>query len=267
MVGTCERHAAYAISGDFTCSSHLGLMIRRVMNRIGPEVTVVLLKPDDDRMRWLEERCEAGLSMNAMAIEAGVTRETIRLRIMEAGLYRLWSHRHGAVVAEAVLQRQQRRAADKADRRNALIRQPRAQAGKRRQIYTDDQMLNALRDAAASEGEPLSGPTYDDWARSQPERLPAAVTFLLRFGTWRQALAAAGVKFQASARTTYVSRWTDEQLVGWVTDYTREAIAAGKRPSVRAAAAYAEERGGPGQRHLMVRIDVPALFARIIETG
>lgn len=60
------------------------------------------------------------------------------------------------------------------------------------QKYSDDVMLQALRQAAAIVGEPMSTGAYESAQRDQA--LPMWLTIVHRFGGWNAACEAAGLK-------------------------------------------------------------------------
>lgn len=72
------------------------------------------------------------------------------------------------------------------------------------QKYSDDQMLRALRDAAAIAGEPMSTGAYESVQREQD--LPMWLTIVHRFGTWNAACTAAGLAVNAN-HTGRVATW------------------------------------------------------------
>jgi hypothetical protein len=70
----------------------------------------------------------------------------------------------------------------------------------RRERYTDEDLRNALRKAARQSPSPLGYHAYRKWAKAQRgdgRHCPSAQTVLLRLGTWREALAAAGLPVPA----------------------------------------------------------------------
>lgn len=62
------------------------------------------------------------------------------------------------------------------------------------QVFSDEDLLKALRDAAAAPGmpSPMTVTDYDTWAGAAPDR-PARPTIMWRLGGWRAALLAAGL--------------------------------------------------------------------------
>jgi hypothetical protein len=86
----------------------------------------------------------------------------------------------------------------------------------RRQAFTDDQILEAIRAAARRCGEPLSHSRYD--GVSGDVAGPSSARIVQRFGTWRQACSAAGVA-AGSAGREYVQRWDRASVVIAVAQY------------------------------------------------
>lgn len=66
------------------------------------------------------------------------------------------------------------------------------------QRYSDDVMLQALRQAAAIVGEPMSTGAYESVQRDQS--LPMWLTIVNRFGGWNAACAAAGLEVNSQHR-------------------------------------------------------------------
>lgn len=86
--------------------------------------------------------------------------------------------------------------------------------------YTDGQLLEGLRAAAADAGEPLTNSAYDAWQRAHGDA--ASPTLVIRrFGSWRAACEAAGVRANTTRSTS--RRWTDDDLVAAVAAYLQEA--------------------------------------------
>lgn len=82
--------------------------------------------------------------------------------------------------------------------------------------FSDDQLIAGLREAAAELGEPLTSGGYDTWQRG---RVTAASPALLirRFGSWRHACIAAGLRTNATRSTS--RRWSDDDVVTIVARY------------------------------------------------
>ena len=87
-----------------------------------------------------------------------------------------------------------------------------------KQQYSDKVVLDALRNASAAEGEPLSA---DSYGRHQARYGgPTSVRIIQRFGTWNHACAEAGLRTNPG-RPSYRRGWTDAEMLGHVADYLR----------------------------------------------
>lgn len=85
-----------------------------------------------------------------------------------------------------------------------------------RRAFTDDQILNAIRAAASSCGEPLSHTRYDSVSRDVAG--PSSARIIQRFGSWSQACSAAGVTSGIAARD-YAPRWDRVSVTAAVAAY------------------------------------------------
>jgi hypothetical protein len=90
--------------------------------------------------------------------------------------------------------------------------------------FSDAQLLDALRTAAAELGEPLTNTDYDAWQRGRDDAASPAL-LVRRFGTWRAACEAAGLSANATRSTT--RRWSEEDLVAAVAAYLATAGSTG----------------------------------------
>jgi Homing endonuclease associated repeat len=86
----------------------------------------------------------------------------------------------------------------------------------RRETFTDDEILHAIRAAARRCGEPLSHGRYDSVSRDVAG--PSSARVIQRFGSWRQACSAAGVTSGVPARD-YVTRWDPASVASAVSAY------------------------------------------------
>lgn len=102
-------------------------------------------------------------------------------------------------------------------------------------LFTDAQLLDALRAAAAELGEPLVASSYDTWQRGREGASAALV--IRRFGSWVNACTAAGLAVNKTRSTT--RRWTDPELVAVVARYL---AAPGSPGSFAGYAAWAREQ-------------------------
>jgi len=84
--------------------------------------------------------------------------------------------------------------------------------------FSDGQLIDGLRSAAAELGEPLTNGAYDSWQRGRTEAASPAL-LIRRFGSWRAACEAAGLSANATRSTT--RRWSEDDLVAAVAAYLR----------------------------------------------
>jgi hypothetical protein len=118
-----------------------------------------------------------------------------------------------------------------------------------RQAYTDAQILEALRAAAAHGQGPLSHTRYD--AVSREVGGPSSARVIQRFGSWRTACEAAGVAPGTAARA-YSARWHRQSVADAVARYLSEEAATGTYADYQAWAAGREDRpSGPTVRNVM----------------
>lgn len=105
------------------------------------------------------------------------------------------------------------------------------------QRYTDEEMLAALRAAAGDRDEPLTTTAYD--AHHAAHGGAGRLTIIKRFGTWRAALGAAGVR--ANEASGHTAHWTEATMVEWVAEYLAEP---GTTGSYAGYAEWAKARAG-----------------------
>lgn len=86
--------------------------------------------------------------------------------------------------------------------------------------------LSAIRRAATYDW-PLSSVRFDELIRQGEISGPSSVRIMQIFGTWSNACAEAGVESLAPARDNYQSKWTDQDLFGFVREYLVSAGASG----------------------------------------
>ena len=82
--------------------------------------------------------------------------------------------------------------------------------------FSDGRLLAGLRAAAEELGEPLTNGGYDTWQRGRDEAASPAL-LIRRFGSWRAACEAAGLRVNTTRSTT--RRWSDDDLVAVVAEY------------------------------------------------
>ena len=72
---------------------------------------------------------------------------------------------------------------------------------------------------AADYYSPLTGPIYDQLVRDGKIRGVSSQRMFQLFGTWTAACEAAGIEFRGTPDRDYERRWTDEDVLEWVSDY------------------------------------------------
>jgi hypothetical protein len=85
-----------------------------------------------------------------------------------------------------------------------------------RQVYSDEDILGALRAAAGLCGEPLSHGRYETVAREVGG--PSVARIIQRYGSWRAACSAADVASGVRARE-YQHAWDAASVTAAVADY------------------------------------------------
>lgn len=101
------------------------------------------------------------------------------------------------------------------------------------QIWTNDAILEVLREASQGKGT-VTIPSYQKWRKEgalvNGKRPPTHSIIAWRFGSWRNALASAGLA-NNPARRTYTRRWTKEDALRAVAIYVNQMNELGKRPT------------------------------------
>jgi hypothetical protein len=90
-------------------------------------------------------------------------------------------------------------------------------SGSDRQTYSDEDISDALRDAADDQGEPLTARKYLIWHKDNPSR-PSLAGIHLR-GDWTTMCQNAGVEHGKTLRKKYTRRHTNDQMFAIVADY------------------------------------------------
>ena len=88
-------------------------------------------------------------------------------------------------------------------------------------IWTNDKILQALRDAA--HGEPvLSGGRYADLIAAGTVQGPTLPRVIQVFGSWANACALAGLEIGHTPRDDYARSWSESELVGFMAEFLLE---------------------------------------------
>jgi DNA-binding transcriptional ArsR family regulator len=91
------------------------------------------------------------------------------------------------------------------------------------QKFTDAQMADALRDAFRQlddRSKGLSRKRYKELMAGQD--VPAAATFIRRYGTWSEACRLAGVTAAKARRENYQQDWSNDQIVDAIIEFIDE---------------------------------------------
>lgn len=84
------------------------------------------------------------------------------------------------------------------------------------QWYTDAELIAVLQEAGKALGEPLSGPLYEQWRKGRElpsgQNYPTRQTIFKRFGSWVEALRAAGVASLPSTAVGVRVEWTADDI-------------------------------------------------------
>lgn len=109
----------------------------------------------------------------------------------------------------------------------------------RRVQYTDEQIVQALREAACVQGDPLSNVAYQEYVEAFGG--PSKVLVAKRFGTWKKACLAAGLRVSALPGNCH-RRWGQGQLIDILIDYFSSGQARGTFDDYARWASEAPER-------------------------
>ncbi|MGI8675511.1 MAG: homing endonuclease associated repeat-containing protein [Nocardioidaceae bacterium] len=206
------------------------------------------MRREDARQRAevMAERWRSGDTLAAIGDDFGLSRQRVQQIL----------HHHGLATAEDAAQAR-RKARDRVDDRErmrtwltknpgasrsqlaAAVHLPSARVGAlleddmRRLLVTnhtqasrwsDDEVLDGLRRAAAESGQPLTGEAYRRWMAEHGG--PTSGRIGQRWGTWRKACLAAGLDV-GPVKRTYNRRWSKGLMISLVADYLAETKGAG----------------------------------------
>lgn len=113
-------------------------------------------------------------------------------------------------------------------------------------------MEAVLQQAAAENGEPLSLSKYERWVVERERVAPSQRTITVRYGSWRAACEAAGVKPGDSSRS-YQPAVTAEECMAAVAQYVNECARAGTRATLTGYEQISALRGWPCRNTVVVR--------------
>jgi DNA-binding transcriptional ArsR family regulator len=119
------------------------------------------------------------------------------------------------------------------------------------QKFTDAQMAAALKEAFRQLDDRSKGLSRKKYREIMAGRdVPAAATFIRRYGTWSEACRRAGVTAAKARRDNYVQDWSNADIVAAVDEF----IASTGLTSYHAYAAWARSHGKPSGPLLVQRL-------------
>jgi DNA-binding transcriptional ArsR family regulator len=89
--------------------------------------------------------------------------------------------------------------------------------------FTDNEMAEALREAfrqLADKSKGLSRKRYREIMKGRD--VPAAATYIRRYGTWSEACRLAGIEAAKARRTNYIRDWSNEDIINAVDEFITE---------------------------------------------
>jgi transposase-like protein len=117
--------------------------------------------------------------------------------------------------------------------------------------YTDAEMYAALRKAYKKLPDRSKGLSRKQYTRlMSDEDVPAAATYIRRYGSWSIACSKAGISASPSRRGSYVRTWSDEDILDAVEEFITETGSTAYHPY----AAWATEHGRPSGPLLVTRL-------------
>lgn len=120
-----------------------------------------------------------------------------------------------------------------------------------REFWTKAKITELLKFIAGSR-ERLSTVDYDKWRNSgllYEERIPPTkLAICWKFGTWNDAVVAAGLTAIQSKRRVYTRSWNREEAMSAVRVYVQESLESGKRPT-----SYGYEQWSPSKEGMPCR--------------
>jgi Mor family transcriptional regulator len=240
-----------------------GLTQATILNvvRQGRDAGVVTRTPrsrgsdNEARDREIADLYMTGKSMEELGSKWDLTRERVRQILSKqeitsrtiadyaAEAYKVWVSTHGIEVTEVfnqtrsiatVIERFPQFSAAwirrfLADRRHETVRTHEVA-----RFWTEERITRSLR-LAATDGI-LTIPRYQKWRTSGvviDERIPPTHTLIVwRFGSWVNALAAAGLRTSDRLNhRTYTRSWTSGDAINAVKTYTKQALSEDSRPT------------------------------------
>lgn len=154
--------------------------------------------------------------------------------------------------------------------RNNKVRQKKHRIARRKTApaehvwWSDSDMLDLVREAATTVGQPLSFPAFELWAADNGHVTPAERTWTTRFGSWTEACETAGIE---PVRSTWGGKpgtyTTVDQCLDAVREFVAECGTEGCAATLSRYERVSKDRGWPARNTLYVR--VAATWPEILE--
>lgn len=208
-----------------------------------------------DRDERMIQMYESGSTLTAIGDYFGLTRERVRQILSAKGVRRRTAAEHSSSVRERVMEQHAARIDALFDELRSVSRvaselkdsgipvrwieqhlAPRKKESLRThhvpQLWTNEAILEVLREASRGTGT-VTIPSYQKWRNDAlvgGRKPPTHSVIAWRFGTWRNALASAGLVGQPPRRS-YKRRWTREDAISAVSEYVSGLKDSDKRPT------------------------------------
>ena len=191
----------------------------------------VTFETKQERNRYVIEKREEGHTLQTIADSLGLTREMIRLIVAAnegptAGTVRRDREAKKRLEAAAALKDlgtvDVEKIANYLDENPARVRNLLGKQAKKlpmgrknfEQIYSDENLLEILRNAASQVEGPLTVAKYQ-----KLKIQPTVAIYLKRFGTWNNSCELAGVEHGVAARKNYKRAHSEEDMLAFVASY------------------------------------------------
>lgn len=223
---------------------------------------------DPDRLATMAEMLSRGLSLEEIGLQFGITRERVR-QILSAAGYDTGRSRTARTHMQRVnLDTEIRVTIEKSPDQHlttseiaravgvspARVRERVRAMGLEGRIitssrvaphrtYTDEDIANALRAAAAAAGSnSVSARIYSTYRKANPDkRLPSEPLIVRRFPSWSDACVYAGLEPHEERPGGYVRKFDPDRMAEDVALYLRSCVESGERSSARGYTAWARE--------------------------
>jgi hypothetical protein len=123
--------------------------------------------------------------------------------------------------------------------------------------WTDDEIVDVLRAAAADLGESLSLTTLAEWGAETGAAVPSNRTFTVRFGSWSAACEAAGVERASATRGTGPAPMSPDVCWAAARKFLTACAEADLNPTLERYELLSREHGWPSRNTLVLRLGMP----------